>query len=84
VFAGEQLTYQDLNIRANKLAHHLREINVKSEVLVGLYTERSIEMIVGLLAILKAGGAYVPIDPSYPLERLNFILEDSNYSGLKN
>ena len=77
VFAGEQLTYQDLNIRANKLAHHLREINVKSEVLVGLYTERSIEMIVGLLAILKAGGAYVPIDPSYPLERLNFILEDT-------
>ncbi len=77
VFAEEQLTYQDLNVRANKLAHHLREINVKSEVLVGLYTERSIETIVGLLAILKAGGAYVPIDPNYPLERVNFILEDT-------
>jgi amino acid adenylation domain-containing protein len=77
VFAREQITYQDLNIRANKLAHHLRSIGVNAEVLVGIYAQRSIETIVGLLAILKAGGAYVPIDPSYPLERLNFILEDT-------
>jgi amino acid adenylation domain-containing protein len=74
---SEQLTYRELNARANQLSHFLQKKGVKSEVLVGICLERSIEMIVGLLGILKAGGAYVPIDPTYPSERLNFILEDS-------
>ena len=78
VFEGEQLTYQELNARANQLAHYLQERGVGPEVLVGICVERSIEMIVGLLGILKAGGAYVPLDPAYPSERLGFMLEDSS------
>ncbi|MDZ7955198.1 amino acid adenylation domain-containing protein [Nostoc sp. DedQUE09] len=81
-FANEQLTYQELNTRSNKLAHHLQKIGVGSEVLVGICISQSIEMIVGLLGILKAGGAYVPLDPSYPQERLNFMLEDAQVSVL--
>ncbi|MEH1807830.1 non-ribosomal peptide synthetase [Nostoc sp.] len=81
-FANEQLTYQDLNTRSNKLAHHLQKIGVSSEVLVGICISQSIEMIVGLLGILKAGGAYVPLDLSYPQERLNFMLEDAQVSVL--
>ncbi len=77
VFENTQLTYQELNQRANQLAHHLRSLGVRSEVLVGICLERSLEMIVGLLGILKAGGAYVPLDPAYPSERLAFILEDT-------
>jgi amino acid adenylation domain-containing protein len=77
VFEGEQLTYKELNQRANQLAHHLQSLGVGSEVLVGICVERSIEMVVGLLGILKAGGAYVPLDPTYPLERLVFMLEDA-------
>ncbi|MEH1970259.1 amino acid adenylation domain-containing protein [Nostoc sp.] len=77
VFENTQLTYQQLNQRANQLAHHLRGLGVGPEVLVGICLERSLEMIVGLLGILKAGGAYVPLDPSYPSERLAFILEDT-------
>ncbi len=77
VFGDRQLTYAQLNIQANKLAHYLREIGVGAERSVGIYTERSLEMVVGLLAILKAGGAYVPIDPSYPLERQQFIVADT-------
>jgi amino acid adenylation domain-containing protein len=77
VFENEEITYRDLNTRANKLAHHLRNLGVGPEVLVGICTERSLEMVVGLLAILKAGGAYVPLDPAYPKERLAFILEDT-------
>ena len=77
VFEGEQLTYRELNARANQLAHYLRSLGVGTEVLVGICVERSIEMIVGLLGVLKAGGAYVPIDPAYPKERLVFMLEDS-------
>ncbi len=73
----QQLTYRELNARANQLAHYLRTLGVGPEVLVGLCVERSLEMIVGLLGILKAGGAYVPLDPSYPTERLNFMLEDA-------
>jgi amino acid adenylation domain-containing protein/non-ribosomal peptide synthase protein (TIGR01720 family) len=77
VFEQEQLTYQELNTKANQLAHQLRSLGVGPEVLVGLYVERSIEMIIGLLGILKAGGAYVPIDPAYPQERLTLILNDA-------
>ncbi|RKZ89881.1 MAG: non-ribosomal peptide synthetase [Candidatus Parabeggiatoa sp. nov. 1] len=77
IFESSQLTYQELNIKANQLAHYLHALGVKPEVLVGLCVERSIEMVIGLLGILKAGGAYVPLDPSYPLARLTFILEDS-------
>jgi len=76
-FAGEQLSYRALNQRANQLAHHLRRLGVGPEVVVGICTERSLEMIVGLLGILKAGGAYLPMDPAYPRERLAFMLEDA-------
>ncbi|KAB8332532.1 amino acid adenylation domain-containing protein [Scytonema tolypothrichoides VB-61278] len=77
MFEGEELTYQQLNIRANQLAHYLKTLGVGADVLVGICMERSLEMVVGLLGILKAGGAYVPIDPAYPKERLTFILEDT-------
>src|SRR5690242_19802783 len=76
------LTYQELNFRANQLAHYLKTLGVGPEVLVGICVERSIEMIVGILGILKAGGAYVPLDPSYPKQRLAFMLEDSQVSVL--
>jgi amino acid adenylation domain-containing protein len=82
VFEDEQLTYRELNIRANKLAHHLQQLGVVPDVLVGICLERSMEMIVGLLGILKAGGAYLPLDPTYPQERLNFMLEDAQVSIL--
>ncbi|MBD2483967.1 non-ribosomal peptide synthetase [Planktothrix sp. FACHB-1365] len=78
VIEGEQLTYRELNARANQLAHYLQTFGVKAEVLVGICIERSLEMVVGLLGILKAGGAYVPIDPAYPSERKAFILEDTS------
>ncbi|KAB8315454.1 non-ribosomal peptide synthetase [Tolypothrix campylonemoides VB511288] len=77
VFEDKQLTYQELNTRSNQLAHYLQKLGVKPEVLVGICVERSLDMVIGLLAILKAGGAYVPLDPSYPQERLAFILEDA-------
>ena len=77
VFEEQQLTYRELNARANQLAHHLRRHGVGPEVLVGICVERSLEMLVGLLGILKAGGAYVPLDPVYPRERLTFMLEDT-------
>ncbi|MEH2381696.1 MAG: amino acid adenylation domain-containing protein [Nostoc sp.] len=82
VFEEEQLTYGELNVRANKLAHHLQTLGVKPEVLVGICVERSIEMVVGLLGILKAGGAYVPLDPTYPQERLSYMLADSGVEVL--
>ncbi|BAZ08944.1 non-ribosomal peptide synthase [Calothrix sp. NIES-4071] len=78
VFEGEQLTYGELNAKANQLAHYLQALGVKPEVLVGICVERSLEMVVGLLGILKAGGAYVPLDPTYPNERLAFMLEDAS------
>lgn len=77
VFEDQQLTYRELNERANHLAHYLIQQGVGPEVLVGVCMERSIEMIVGLLAILKAGRAYVPLDPAYPQEHLQFMLEDA-------
>lgn len=81
-FQSQQLTYQQLNYQANKLAHHLQKLGVKPEVRVGICVERSLSMVVGLLAILKAGGAYVPLDPRSPQERLNYILSDSQASLL--
>ncbi|WP_443193781.1 amino acid adenylation domain-containing protein [Nostoc sp. UHCC 0926] len=77
VCENQQLTYQQLNARANQLAHHLQKMGVESEVMVGICVERSLEMVVGVLGILKAGGAYLPLDPVYPKERLTFILEES-------
>ncbi|HLN63886.1 MAG TPA: AMP-binding protein, partial [Symbiobacteriaceae bacterium] len=76
-FGQESLTYAELNRRANRLAHALRTMGVGPDVLVGICAERSLELIVGLLAILKAGGAYVPLDPTYPAERLAFMLADT-------
>ncbi|MBR8838803.1 MAG: amino acid adenylation domain-containing protein [Stigonema ocellatum SAG 48.90 = DSM 106950] len=81
-FEDVQLTYHQLNCRANQLAHYLRSLGVGAEVLVGLCVERSLEMVVGLLGILKAGGAYVPLDPKYPTSRLSFMLCDAKVSVL--
>ncbi len=77
VYGERALDYGELNLRANRLAHRLIELGVGPDVLVGLAAERSLEMIVGLLAILKAGGAYVPLDPRYPSDRLGYMIEDS-------
>ncbi|WP_426134158.1 non-ribosomal peptide synthase/polyketide synthase [Pseudomonas sp. PWP3-1b2] len=77
VFGATTLSYARLDARANQLAHALREKGVGPDVLVGICIERSIEMVVGLLAILKAGGAYVPLDPEYPEDRLAYMIEDS-------
>ena len=76
VFGDQMLTYAQLDAYANQLAHQLRNLGVGPEVVVGLCVERSLGMIVGLLGILKAGGAYLPLDPSYPSERLAFMLDD--------
>ena len=77
VLEGEQVTYGELNRRANQLAHYLQALGVGPNVLVGLCVERSLDLVVGLLGILKAGGAYVPLDPIYPPERLAFMMEDA-------
>ena len=77
VYEDQSLSYGALNTRANRLAHHLRSLGVKPDVPVAICVERSLEMVVGLLAILKAGGCYVPLDPEYPAERLAFMLKDS-------
>ena len=79
---GQNLTYRELNRRANRLARILRSLQVRPNVLVGLCAERSLEMLTGILGILKAGGAYVSLDPSYPKDRLAFMLEDSGVSVL--
>jgi amino acid adenylation domain-containing protein len=76
-FGTESLTYRELNRRANQLAHDLRRRGVGPEVLVGVCVERSLEMVVALLAVLKAGGAYVPVDPAYPAERIAYMLADA-------
>jgi amino acid adenylation domain-containing protein/non-ribosomal peptide synthase protein (TIGR01720 family) len=78
IFDKEQLTYRELNERANQLARYLQSKGVSSEVLVPICLERSFSMIIGILGILKAGGAYVPIDREYPDERISYILEDTN------
>ncbi|MES2758519.1 MAG: non-ribosomal peptide synthase/polyketide synthase [Pseudomonadota bacterium] len=77
VFEQRRLTYADLNREANRLAHHLRRLGVGPDVIVALCAERSVQMVVGLLAILKAGGAYLPLDPAYPAERLEYMLADA-------
>jgi amino acid adenylation domain-containing protein len=77
VFEDEVLSYAALDARSSQLAHHLRDLGVGPEVVVGLCLERSIQMVVALLAILKAGGAYLPLDPDYPAERLAFMLADA-------
>lgn len=77
VFQDQLLTYSELNTRANQLAHYLIKLGVGPDVIVAICIERSLEMLVGLLAILKAGGAYVPLDPVYPKEHLAFMLEDA-------
>ncbi|NBD17977.1 MAG: amino acid adenylation domain-containing protein [Cyanobacteria bacterium] len=76
-FENEQLRYRELNQRANQLAHYLQSLGVKPDTLVGLYMERSLEMVIGLLGILKAGGAYLPLDPNYPQKRISFMLRDA-------
>ncbi len=73
-FRNENLTYAELNARANQLAYYLRAQGVGMENRVGIFLERSVEMVVALLAILKAGAAYVPLDPQYPAHRLSFML----------
>ncbi|MCP1131784.1 amino acid adenylation domain-containing protein [Paenibacillus polysaccharolyticus] len=78
VFENQQLSYAELNERANRLARTLRSVGVLPNQLVGLMVRRSLETVVGILAVLKAGGAYVPIDPEYPEERIRYILDDSN------
>lgn len=82
IFGEQQLSYGDLNRRANRLAHRLISLGVKPETRVGLTAERSLDMVVGLLGIMKAGGAYVPFDPDYPAERLRYMVEDSGISLL--
>ena len=77
VYEGRALTYGELNVRANRLAHYLVGLGVKPETRVAIRVERSLEMVIGLLAILKAGGVYVPLDPSYPAERLAYMIADS-------
>ncbi|OLU26329.1 non-ribosomal peptide synthetase [Pseudomonas sp. PA15(2017)] len=80
--AGQSLSYAELNVRANRLAHRLIELGVGPEVRVGLALRRSLDMVVGLLAVLKAGGAYVPLDPEYPSQRLRYMVEDSGIGVL--
>jgi amino acid adenylation domain-containing protein len=82
VFEELRLTYGELDRRAERLAQHLRQLGVGPDVPVGLFVERSLEMVAGILAILKAGGAYVPMDTSYPEERLAFMLSDANVGVL--
>ncbi|MGZ3461064.1 MAG: AMP-binding protein, partial [Archangium sp.] len=76
-YEGQQLSYAELNRRANQVARHLRRLGVTAGARVGLCAGRSLEMVVATLGILKAGGAYVPLDPAYPSERLAFMLEDT-------
>jgi amino acid adenylation domain-containing protein len=77
-FESQQLTYRELNRRANQLANRLRKLGVGADVLVGVCAERSLEMVIALLAAIKAGGAYVPLDPEYPQDRLSTMLRDAN------
>ena len=78
VSENQSLTYEQLNNRANQLAHHLRTLGVGPDVLVGLCVNRSLDMVVAVLGILKAGGAYVPLDPAYPKDRIGYIMEDAH------
>jgi len=82
VYQDQQITFDELNRRSNKLAYYLREIGIKPDNLVGLSVDRSIDLVVGLMGILKAGGAYLPLDPAYPVDRLAYMLKDSHASVL--
>ncbi len=82
IFQEQQLTYQQLNQKANQLAHYLKTLGAGAQLLVGVCVERSLEMLITLLGVLKTGAAYVPLDPAYPSERLAFMLEDSELSIL--
>ncbi|MBN7735608.1 AMP-binding protein, partial [Klebsiella pneumoniae] len=75
-----RMTYAQLNMRSNRLAHRLIDLGVEADSLVGVALDRSLDIIIGLLAVLMAGGAYVPLDPKYPADRLQCMIEDS---GLK-
>jgi amino acid adenylation domain-containing protein len=77
VFAGAALSYEELNRRANQLAHYLRELGVGADTAVGILMERSVEMVVAMLGIMKTGGAYLPLDPDYPVERLSWMLDNT-------
>jgi non-ribosomal peptide synthetase component F len=77
VYEDKELTYHELNSRANQLAHYLMKAGVGPEVMVGLCMERSLEMVIGIYAVIKAGGAYVPMDPEYPPDRIAFMIEDT-------
>jgi amino acid adenylation domain-containing protein/non-ribosomal peptide synthase protein (TIGR01720 family) len=81
-FAGDALTYRELNRSANRVAHHLRRRGVRPGAIVGLCLERSLDLVAGLLGIWKAGAAYVPLDPAHPLERLAFLVEDTGAAFL--
>lgn len=81
-YNGESMTYAELNAKANQLGHYLRGKGVKPNTLVGMLTNRTLDMMVGIYGILKAGGAYVPVDPNNPTDRINFMLEDSQPSLL--
>lgn len=76
-YEDQQLTYKELEIRSNKLAYRLRKMGVGPGKLIGIYIERSLDMMVALLGTLKAGAAYIPLDPAYPADRISYMLEDS-------
>jgi len=78
VFEDEKITYKELNARANALAYKLKELGIKPDDYVVLVTERSVEMIIGICGIIKAGGAYIPIEPTYPIDRIKYMLENVN------
>src|SRR5262249_24579060 len=82
VFEGEQLSYGELDARANQLAHHLRALGVGAESVVGVCLERSPALVVALIGILKAGGGYLPLDPEYPAERLHYMMADTRLAVL--
>src|SRR5262249_21066980 len=82
LFGDHSLSYGELDARSSRLTHHLRGLGVGPETIVGLCVERSPEMIVGLIGILKAGGAYLPLDPNYPTERLDYVLQDAGAHAL--
>jgi len=82
IFEDQSITYQELNERSNRLAYHLRQQNLATGGFVGILLERSIDMVIALFAVLKAGGTYIPIDPSYPLQRINHMLSDSELAFL--
>ena len=76
-FGDEQVSYEELNRRANRIGSYLRSAGIGPEVMVGICMERSLEMVAGIVGILKAGGVYVPLDPGYPQERLRWVVEDA-------